>query len=167
MAQDIKDISYAVQNGKTGSSFTNILPQTLISEDEAAMLLDDTELTDRMAVIAGLLNTVYGVVDGTGDVFISKINYPLVTDTPDVAAADAPVSRRMVCLAQVRNIDNVGPTRKLSVKIDGVPLDATIASIKTDLIALLDDQFGFCTDGLTKRFVGLEWSKLSGIPARR
>lgn len=163
---DIKDISYGVQNGKTGSNFTNILPQTFITEDEDAMLLDTSELTDRMAVIAGLLNAVYGVTDGTGDVFVSKINYPLVSDEPSETAPDTLVCQRLVCLARVRNIDNVGPSRKLSVKIDGIPLSATVASLKTDLIALLSDMFGFCSDGTTARFIGLEWTSLKGIPRK-
>lgn len=167
MGQDIKDISYVIQNGKTGSSITNILPQCFIAESEEDMLLETDGLETRLAAIASKLNAVYGVADGTGDVFISKINYPLQTDTPAETAADSPLSKRLVCLAMVRNDDNVGPLRKLRFKIDGIPLSATLASLKTDLIALLSDALGFCSDGLdTPRFVGLEWSKLTGIPKR-
>ena len=150
-----RDVGYTVKNGNAGSTFLNSFPECYIGADEAAMSLAD--LVTRYAAIATSLNAVFNASHTAGRaVKVTKINHPMY-EASMLAEDTAGKVKKISYIATIKEINNHANVIKHSGSFVGVPNDVSTEEYEALVATALDNLYGFCSDGTTKRFVALVW----------
>ncbi len=166
---DIRDLGYAVFNGSDGKSILNTANQVQLGLDADNMTLP--ALRDRVTAIADFLDGIYGNGSAGRDiakVTVSKVNFPAFLGLAPATEFKTDVKKVSV-LVEIKQLKQNDPGErtmqplKIQVVFNGVPADLTRADLKPKFEALFTESFGFCNDGITRRFNRVLYISSKGI----
>lgn len=153
------DLGFTVKNG-IGSVFPNTLKEVQICKPTDPEP-DFAVLTAKVDALAPLVNDVFGATAHIGqtDVKILNINYPVYqAATP---TGDAVRVGKVSFIANIYEVDATGLATDNPVEtggsFNGIPLHMSPIELEEALLPLLDEMYGYCNNGTTKRFKGIAW----------
>jgi hypothetical protein len=153
------DLGFTVKNG-TGSIFPNTLKEVQIAKPTDPEP-DFAALSAKAAALAPLINDVFGAtahIVGT-EVRTIAINYP-VYQASNPSGESVKVGK-VTFIANIYEIDATGAADDNTVEtggsFNGVPMAISQVEFEENLPALLDEMYGYCNNGTTKRFKSIAW----------